>query len=112
MSHTKRVVLFVACCLRLTPRLVGPCPRELYKELGDLGDVAMALKKAQRLLRLPAPLTVRHVFAQLKGIASSKGTGSVGRKKGLCEGLIRSARGPETRFLVRHAPSHAGMRAW
>lgn len=105
-------MLFVACCLRLTPRLVGPCPRELYKELGDLGDVAMALKKAQRLLRLPAPLTVRHVFAQLKGIASSKGTGSVGRKKGLCEGLIRSARGPETRFLVRHAPSHAGMRAW
>ena len=48
---------------------------ELYKRLGDLGDVAQALKRGQALLARPAPLTLPGVLATLRQIAAEKGQG-------------------------------------
>ena len=36
----------------------------MYDELGDLGDVASALRRSQVLLRQPAPLTVPGVLGR------------------------------------------------
>lgn len=73
----------------------------MYDELGDLGDVAAALKRSQVTLRPPPPLTAAGVFATLRRIAAEVGAGSAARKKGLVLGLLRAARGCEVRYLVR-----------
>ena len=44
--------------------------REMYNELGDLGDVAAACKRTQQMLVRPAPLTVAGVMATLRGIST------------------------------------------
>ncbi len=70
-------------------------------ELGDLGDVAVALRRRQVTLAKPKPLTVRRVLETLRAIASEKGAGSAGRKKDLVLGLMRAAREGEIRWLTR-----------
>lgn len=70
-------------------------------ELGDLGDVAVALKRRQVTLAKPKPLTVRRVLETLRAIASEKGAGSAGRKKDRVLGLMRAAREGEIRWLTR-----------
>ena len=75
---------------------------ELYRQSGDLGDVAAALKAKQRLLLPPPPLTVRAVFAALRRIAAELGgPGAAARRRAHAVALLRAARGPEPRFLVR-----------
>jgi len=75
---------------------------ELYRNCGDLGDVAAALKAKQRLLLPPPPLTVRGVFAALRRIAAEPGgPGAAARRRAHAVVLLRAARGPEPRFLVR-----------
>ena len=74
---------------------------ELYRLLGDIGDAAAALKSTQRLLRQPPQLSVRSVFSALRRVAAESGNGGVARRKAQCMALLRAARGPETRFLVR-----------
>lgn len=70
-------------------------------ELGDLGDVAVALKRRQVTLAKPKPLTVRRVLETLRAIASEKGAGSASRKKDRVLGLMRAAREGEIRWLTR-----------
>ncbi|PSC70071.1 DNA ligase [Micractinium conductrix] len=74
---------------------------ELYKRLGDLGDVAQALKRGQALLARPAPLTLPGVLATLRQIAAEKGQGSKGRRQRLVLSLLRACRESETKFIVR-----------
>ena len=74
---------------------------ELYRQTGDLGDAATLLKSQQRLLTQPQPLTVPGVFAALRRISAEQGAGGVARRKAHCLALLRAARGPEIRFLVR-----------
>ena len=47
----------------------------MYRELGDIGDVAQACRRNQAMLQRPAPLTVAGVFATLQQIAHEKGQG-------------------------------------
>lgn len=75
--------------------------RNAYKEEGDMGDVACLFKRSQRTL-LPLPiLTVDKVIHGLQKIHSEGGGGSVQRKQAVAKTMIRSCRGPETRYLVR-----------
>ncbi|CAI9110622.1 OLC1v1010679C1 [Oldenlandia corymbosa var. corymbosa] len=75
--------------------------RELYNNLGDLGDVAQLCRQTQRLLAPPAVLSIRGVFSVLRDISSQTGTGSMVRKKNLILNLMRSCREKEMKFLVR-----------
>ena len=75
-------------------------------ELGDLGDVAVALKRRQVTLAKPKPLTVRRVLETLRAIASEKGAGSAGRKKDRVLGLMRAAREGEIRWLRDRRAQH------
>eukprot|EP00191_Tetraselmis_sp_GSL018_P013531 CAMPEP_0177586320 /NCGR_PEP_ID=MMETSP0419_2-20121207/5006_1 /TAXON_ID=582737 /ORGANISM="Tetraselmis sp., Strain GSL018" /LENGTH=1454 /DNA_ID=CAMNT_0019076197 /DNA_START=342 /DNA_END=4706 /DNA_ORIENTATION=+ len=75
--------------------------RELYRDLGDLGDVAQSCRRNQVMLARPAPLTIRGVYSTLRKIALEKGSGSGARRQGLVLSLLRSAREEETRFIVR-----------
>ncbi|KAA6428449.1 MAG: DNA ligase [Trebouxia sp. A1-2] len=66
--------------------------REMYNELGDLGDT---------MLHRPAPLTVAGVYKTLRQIAVQKGQGSAARRQQAVLGMLRSCREHETKFLVR-----------
>ncbi|KAL4419767.1 hypothetical protein ABPG75_006865 [Micractinium tetrahymenae] len=73
----------------------------LYRELGDLGDVAQACKRNQAMLQRPAPLTVPGVFATLQQMSREKGQGSAARRQRLVLSLLRACRETETKFIVR-----------
>ncbi|KAL0029207.1 hypothetical protein WJX79_003015 [Trebouxia sp. C0005] len=75
--------------------------REMYNELGDLGDVAQACRHTQTMLHRPAPLTVAGVYKTLRQIAVQKGQGSAARRQQAVLGMLRSCREHETKFLVR-----------
>lgn len=75
---------------------------ELFKKIGDLGDVAseMIQHKKQNVLFSKA-LTVEYVFTNLRKLASIEGNGAVDRKMALCSELLTSAREGESRYLIR-----------
>jgi len=77
--------------------------RKLYKDTGDLGDVAYQCKMSQRTLFgvQKQPLTVSFVFDTLRQISDEKGTGSKKRRTDLVLKLLRRCVGEETRYLVR-----------
>ncbi|GMH43726.1 hypothetical protein BSKO_11648 [Bryopsis sp. KO-2023] len=75
--------------------------RELYSEIGDLGDVAQACKQSQRLLVTPAPLTIPGVFHSLRQVSLEQGTGSTERRKKIITAMLRACRDCEIRYLVR-----------
>lgn len=41
---------------------------EMYNELGDLGDVALACRQTQRLLAPPSPLLIKDLLSTLRKI--------------------------------------------
>ncbi|KAK6279822.1 hypothetical protein POUND7_020089 [Theobroma cacao] len=75
--------------------------RDMYNEIGDLGDVAQACRQTQTLLAPPPPLLIRDVYAVLRKISVQTGSGSTIRKKNLIVNLMRSCREKEMKFLVR-----------
>ncbi|XVE81309.1 hypothetical protein DITRI_Ditri15bG0053500 [Diplodiscus trichospermus] len=75
--------------------------REMYNDMGDLGDVAQACRQTQTLLAPPPPLLIKDVFSVLQKISLQTGTGSTMRKKNLIVNLMRSCREKEMKFLVR-----------
>ena len=75
--------------------------REMYNELGDLGDVAAKCKHTQATLARPLPLTVAGVHATLRGIAAERGPGAARRRQTAVLMLLRSCREAETKYLVR-----------
>lgn len=75
--------------------------RTLYKEMGDLGDIAQSVSRAQRLLLPPPPLTIRGVIDAMHSIAAQRGHGSAGRKQAIASKLLRSCRETEVKYLVR-----------
>ncbi|XP_058087232.1 DNA ligase 6 [Magnolia sinica] len=75
--------------------------RDMYNNLGDLGDVAQLCRQTQSLLAPPHPLSIREVFAVLRKISTEAGSGSTVRKKNLVVNLMRSCREREMKFLVR-----------
>ncbi|XP_062107460.1 DNA ligase 6-like isoform X2 [Humulus lupulus] len=75
--------------------------REMYNDLGDLGDVAQACRQTQTLLAPPSPLLIKDLFSTLQKISVQTGSGSTSRKKNLILNLMRSCREKEMKFLVR-----------
>ncbi|GJJ06355.1 hypothetical protein Clacol_000546 [Clathrus columnatus] len=74
---------------------------KLYKSLGDPGDVAFAAKSSIRTLIPHPPLSTIHVYETMLNIAHTQGQGSVKLKQKLVEKLLLSAKGEESRYLVR-----------
>ncbi|KAF8390064.1 hypothetical protein HHK36_024585 [Tetracentron sinense] len=70
--------------------------RDMYNNLGDLGDVAQVCRQTQSLLAPPCPLLIQDEF-----ISVEAGNGSTVRKKILIVNLMRSCREKEMKFLVR-----------
>jgi DNA ligase-1 len=85
--------------------------RELYKSLGDLGDVAAHCKRKQATLVEPAPLSVSCVYDSFYSIASESGAGSSNRKKQILTKLLRSSKESEIKYLVRTAIANLRIRA-
>ncbi|GJQ14037.1 hypothetical protein GpartN1_g5828.t1 [Galdieria partita] len=80
--------------------------RSLYKQYGDLGDVAqICCSKLQRLFT-PSSLTTQQVYQSLKKIAQTSGAKSVSRKKDLVKSLLIASRSPEARYIVRILSQH------
>ncbi|CAI0450960.1 unnamed protein product [Linum tenue] len=78
--------------------------REMYNNVGDLGDVAQRCwqtKKRQKLLAPTPPLLIRDVFSSLHKISSQTGSKSTGRKKSLIVNLMCACQEKEMKFLVR-----------
>lgn len=86
------------------------------KEIGDLGLVAVKSRSKQPTMFKPKPLTVRGVHAGLMGIATTSGSGAIGKKVDGIKKLLSAADanvtgkvditqdkgGPsETKFIVR-----------
>ncbi|KAJ8761208.1 hypothetical protein K2173_001264 [Erythroxylum novogranatense] len=75
--------------------------KEMYNNLGDLGDVAQMCRQTQTLLAPPSPLLIRNVFSVLQKISQQTGSGSSARKKNLIVNLMRTCREKEVKYVVR-----------
>ncbi|KAJ3733549.1 DNA ligase [Lentinula guzmanii] len=75
--------------------------RKLYTSTGDPGDVAFMAKSTTRTLIPHPPLLANFVYKSLIKVASCKGPGATKEKQRIIEKLLVSAKGEETRFLVR-----------
>ncbi|TRM69448.1 ATP-dependent DNA ligase [Schizophyllum amplum] len=75
--------------------------RDLYNNLGDVGDVAFAAKSKVRTLIPHPPLLVTGVYQSLLAISRCKGQGAVKEKQKIVEKLLIASKDEETRFLAR-----------
>ncbi len=75
--------------------------RKLYNKTGDPGDVAVEAKSNMRTLLPHPPLLVPSVYEALLKISKSKGQGASKQRQSIAEKLLVSAKGEETRFLIR-----------
>ncbi|KIJ18930.1 hypothetical protein PAXINDRAFT_161271 [Paxillus involutus ATCC 200175] len=75
--------------------------RRLYNSSGDPGDVAFEAKSNVRTLVPHPPLLIKAVYESLLKIAHLKGQGAARQKQSIVERLLVSAKGEETRYLVR-----------
>ncbi|KAK0208810.1 ATP-dependent DNA ligase [Desarmillaria ectypa] len=75
--------------------------RKLYNKTGDPGDVAVEARSNTRTLLSHSPLLVPSVYSALLKISKSKGKGASKQRQSIAEKLLVSAKGEETRFLVR-----------
>jgi len=72
-----------------------------HDKLGDLGDVAAALKRGQVTLVKPKPLAATAVLAALRNIAAASGKGSAARRRDAMLSVLRRASPLETKYFVR-----------
>ncbi|XP_021724390.1 DNA ligase 1-like isoform X1 [Chenopodium quinoa] len=75
--------------------------KKLYKDLGDLGDVAKEIRSKQSMMRQPPPLTITKVFNTFQLIAKASGKDSQERKKNYIKSLIVAAKDCEPVYLMR-----------
>jgi len=69
---------------------------KLFKELGDLGDVAKSLNKEK-----PSSLEIQDVFNDLKKIALTQGKGSQEKKLEILAIILRKSSPLEAKYIVR-----------
>ena len=72
-----------------------------HDKLGDLGDVAAALKRGQVTLVKPKPLAATAVLDALRNIAAASGKGSAARRRDAMLSVLRCASPEETKYFVR-----------
>lgn len=75
--------------------------RALYKEAGDLGDVASSARTTQTTMFPPPPLTVRKVFAEFRAIAAITGKSTQDAKKSKIVKMLVAASKHEAKFIAR-----------
>ncbi|KAG1737677.1 ATP-dependent DNA ligase [Suillus lakei] len=81
--------------------LTSSALRRLYNSFGDPGDVAFEAKSNIRTLVPHPPLFIVAVYECLLKIANSKGQGAAKQKQAIVEKLLVTAKGEESRYLVR-----------
>ncbi|KAL7544884.1 hypothetical protein ACHAWF_008242 [Thalassiosira exigua] len=91
----------VAACVSEVAGVSRQALRDAYRREGDMGDAACLFRRAQRTLAPLPILTVSGVSKSLHAIHGEGGGGSVDRKRSLAKTMIRSCRGPETRYIGR-----------
>ncbi|KAI9491071.1 ATP-dependent DNA ligase [Zychaea mexicana] len=74
---------------------------QLYKDHGDWGDVAYAVKTSVRTIVQPKPLSITGVFKTLHTVASVEGKGTVNEKCKHVQRLLLAAKDNEARYIVR-----------
>ena len=82
--------------------------RAELKKTGDLGQVAMMSKKTTKTLssmfsakKKETPLTLKKVMDTFMTLSQTSGGSSVNKKLDMMVSLIRSSKGPETKYIVR-----------
>lgn len=75
--------------------------KSLYKEKGDLGDVAATARTNQKTMFPPPPLTIRKVFQELKAIAVITGKNTQEQKRGKILRLLVAASTNESKYISR-----------
>lgn len=76
-----------------------------YREIGDLGQIALEARNVQPTMFKPTPLTVGEVFENLRAIAHSQGKDSQTRKIKLIKRMLTACEGTEAKFLIRSLES-------
>ncbi|CCD22352.1 DNA ligase (ATP) CDC9 NDAI_0A01940 [Naumovozyma dairenensis CBS 421] len=80
--------------------------RAQYRELGDLGQIALEARNVQPTMFKPKPLTVGEVFNNLKMIAKAAGKDSQTKKIKLIKRMLTACEdGVEAKFLIRSLES-------
>lgn len=75
--------------------------KELYKQTGDLAEVAQENKQKQMTLLQPLPLLAREVHQTFCNIAVMQGKDVMRRRLNIIKRLLTAAKGPEVNFIVR-----------
>ncbi|CAR28769.1 ZYRO0F11572p [Zygosaccharomyces rouxii] len=76
-----------------------------YREMGDLGQIAMEARNVQPTMFKPKPLTVGEVFVNLRNIANAQGKDSQNKKIKLIKRMLTACQGVEAKFLIRSLES-------
>lgn len=76
-----------------------------YREMGDLGQIAMEARNVQPTMFKPKPLTVGEVFGNLRNIANAQGKDSQNKKIKLIKRMLTACKGVEAKFLIRSLES-------
>lgn len=76
-----------------------------YREMGDLGQIAMEARNVQPTMFKPKPLTVGEVFINLRNIANAQGKDSQNKKIKLIKRMLTACQGVEAKFLIRSLES-------
>ncbi|QGN16695.1 DNA ligase 1 [Kluyveromyces marxianus] len=79
--------------------------RNKYREIGDLGEIAMQARNVQPTMFKPKPLTVGEVFNNLVAIAKASGKDSQSKKSSLIKKMLTACKGFEAKFLIRSLES-------
>lgn len=72
-----------------------------YKDLGDLGTLAMESRQTQKMLFAQQALSLQNVFKSFRSIATISGSKSANEKRNMIKKLLVSAKNNETRYIVR-----------
>lgn len=72
-----------------------------YKNLGDLGSIALKSRKNQSTMMKPKPLSIQAVFNGLYNIATFSGKESQTRKITIIKKLLTASQGVQAKYLVR-----------
>lgn len=92
--------ILVKALSQVTGRTV-PALKSMYKEVGDLGDVASSARTNQKTMFPPPPLTIRKVYQEFKTIAAITGKNTQETKRAKIVKLLVAASTTEAKYVAR-----------
>jgi DNA ligase-1 len=96
----------ISKCIQNVSGLSSTALKKLYARTGDAGDVAFEAKSKVLTLIPHPPLLITLLYESLLKISRTKGPGAIRKKLQIVEKLLGSAKGEETRYLVRTLSQH------